>query len=113
MSAFFESGLSFLLFLPAFAIIAVLYCAFPRVPRGAPRRFADVAVGLLAGAASVIAMRHAFHAAGVDAGPIWRQIVATLASYGAFLGILAVALPLRARWFARLRARFAARRHER
>jgi hypothetical protein len=31
-------------------------------------------------------------------GALWKQIVATLLAYGVFLGVLAIALPLRAAW---------------
>ena len=104
MNAFFETGLSFLLFLPTFAIVAALYCAFPRMPRGVARRVADLVVVVLAGTLSVLAMRWGFHAADTGGGPLWRQILATLLSYATFLAVLALALPLRARWLRRLRA---------
>ena len=50
MHSFFESDLSFLLFLPTFAIIGALYCAFPRQPRPALRWLVDIAVVIAAAA---------------------------------------------------------------
>lgn len=98
MHSFFESDLSFLLFLPTFAVIGALYCAFPRKPRGALRWFADIAVVLAAAALSIVAMRWGFRASVGTGGALWKQIVATLLAYGMFLGVLAIALPLRAAW---------------
>lgn len=98
MHSFFESDLSFLLFLPTFAIIGALYCAFPRSPRNALRWLADIAVVIAAAALSIAAMRWGFRASIGSGGALWKQIVATLLAYGVFLGVLAVALPLRAWW---------------
>ncbi|HEY0181109.1 MAG TPA: hypothetical protein VGC30_15955 [Dokdonella sp.] len=96
-----QSSLAFVLFLPVFAIIGALYCAFPRRPRGALRLLADVAVLLAAAALSVAAMRAGFRAAAGVGGALWKQIVATLAAYGVFLAVVAAALPLRAIWLRR------------
>jgi hypothetical protein len=103
MNAFFETGLSFILFLPTFAIVGALYCAYPRTPRSALRWLADLAVLGVAAALSILAMRHGFHASAAAGGTLWKQVVATLLAYGAFLGVLCIALPLRALWFARRR----------
>jgi hypothetical protein len=101
MNPTIETGLAFILFLPAFAIIGALYCLFPRQPRGVARVFGDLAVLLLAAVLSVFAMRWGFHAAAGVAGALWKQIVATLLAYGAFLAIVCLALPLRAWWWRR------------
>ena len=103
MNTFFETGLSFLLFLPTFAIVGALYCAYPRTPRGARRWLADLAVLAVAGALSIAAMRWGFRAGSGTGGALWRQVVATLLAYGAFLGVFCLALPLRAAWLRRLR----------
>ena len=94
-----ETALAFILFLPWFAILGALYCLFPRQPRHARRRLADLAVLILAGALSIAAMRWGFAAAAdsVGGGRIWQQIVATLVAYGVFLAILTAAALLRAR----------------
>jgi hypothetical protein len=103
MNAFFETGLSFILFLPTFAIVGAIYCAWPRAPRGAMRWLADLGVLVLAAAASIVAMRWGFDASTGSGGHLWPQIVATLLAYGVFLAVLALAWPLRARWLRRRR----------
>ncbi|MEP7042948.1 MAG: hypothetical protein ABI843_07785 [Dokdonella sp.] len=105
MSPTVESGLAFILFLPVFFIIGALYCLFPRSPRGAARLLGDLGVLILAALLSVFAMRWGFHAASGVAGALWKQIVATLLAYGAFLGIVCIALPLRALWWRRIKRR--------
>ena len=103
MNAFFETGLSFILFLPTFAIVGTIYCAWPRAPRGAARWLADLGVLAFAAAASIVAMRWGFDAGTGSSGHLWRQIVATLLAYGVFLAVLVLAWPLRARWLRRRR----------
>jgi hypothetical protein len=101
METVFGATLAFFLFLPVFAILGVLYCAFPRKPRGAARLLTDLAALLLAAAISLFAMRWGFALALGVAGPIWKQILATLLAYAAFLASMGVALVLRAAWFRR------------
>ena len=96
MSPGIETALAFILFLPSFAILGALYCLFPRRPRHARRTLADLAVVSAAGVLSIGAMRWG-HALVEDQGRIWQQIVATLLAYGVFLGLLALAVPVRAR----------------
>ena len=92
-----ETALAFILFLPWFAILGALYCLFPRQPRHARRWLADLAMLILAGAASIAAMRWGFGAVAGEANRIWQQIIATLLAYGVFLAIMAAAVLLRAR----------------
>ncbi|MET0231118.1 MAG: hypothetical protein ABW186_09330 [Rhodanobacteraceae bacterium] len=101
MQTVFGATLAFFLFLPVFAILGVLYCAFPRTPRGAARWLADFAALIAAAAISLAAMRWGFSLATGVAGPIWKQIVATLLAYAAFLASMGAALLLRAAWFRR------------
>ena len=57
-----------------------------------------------AGLAGMDHSAHAGHAAGAadaHSGPIWRQVLAVLYAYGAFLAVLAVAIPLRMRLMTR------------
>lgn len=91
--------LSLLLFLPWFAVLGGLYWLFPRTPRPAARRRFDLVVLLLALVLSVAGMHWGYHEglAWRGAGPIWRQVLAVLYAYGAFLAALAVAIPLRMR----------------
>lgn len=93
-----ETGLAFILFLPVFSILGVLYWAFPRQPRTAWRRVADAAAVLAAGALSIVAMRWGFAASLGAGGRLWPQIVATLLAYGVFIAILTCTAILRAFW---------------
>ena len=89
--------LSLILFFPWFAILATLFWLFPRQPRGAARIGFDLATLLLALGLSFIGMRWGYLGADPDAGAIWKQVLATLVAYGAFLAVLSLAWPLRAR----------------
>ena len=91
-----EIGLALVLFLPTFAIIAGLFCAFPRAPRPRWRLAFDLCVVLLAAAASVWAMRWGFRAATGVGSAIWRQLLATLLAYGAFAAVIVAGVLLRA-----------------
>lgn len=91
------SYLSLILFFPWFAILGGLFLVFPRQPRNATRIAFDLATMLLALVLSFIAMRWGYVNADLQAGAIWKQVLATLLAYGAFLAVLAVAWPLRSR----------------
>jgi hypothetical protein len=95
--------LSLLLFLPWFALLGTLYWCYPRSPRPLARRLFDTLVLVLALVLSIAGM-HWGYAEGVadtGSGPIWRQVLAVLYAYGAFLAVLALAVPLRMRLMAR------------
>lgn len=100
MSGGYASYLAVLLFLPWFAVVAWGYWTFPRhlTRRGTRRRF-DGAVLLLAVSVSVLGMRWGLLNASVDSGPIWKQILATLIAYGAFLLVVTMGVALRAALF--------------
>ena len=91
--------LSLLLFLPWFAVLGGLYWLFPRSPRPGARRAYDAGVLVLALLLSIAGMHYGYNegVAYAGAGPIWRQVLAVLYAYGAFLAVLAVAIPLRMR----------------
>ena len=95
--------LSLVLFLPWFALLGTLYWLFPRQPRDAARRGLDTVALLLAFVLSIAAMLWGHHIGVVqdDAGPIWRQVLAVLYAYGAFLAVLVGAILLRSAWLAR------------
>lgn len=99
MSHDVELHLALILFLPWFAILGGLYWLFPRRPRTPARRLYDAGALLAAGALSVAGMRWGFLHADPQAGAIWKQVLATLAAYGAFLGGVAPATVLRALLF--------------
>lgn len=95
--------LSLLLFLPWFVLLGALYWLFPRQPRDAARRGFDAVALLMAFVLSIVAMLWGHHIGVVqsDAGPIWRQVLAVLYAYGAFLAVLVAAVLLRGIWLAR------------
>lgn len=93
--------LTLLLFFPWFVVLAGLFWFFPRHPRTPRRSWIDAALLLLALLMSIVAMHwgHALGQAAADAGAIWRQVLAVLSAYGAFLAVLCVAVWLRPRWW--------------
>ena len=99
--------LSLLLFLPWFALLGALYWFYPRTPRPAARRAFDFSVLLVALVLSILGMHWGYRMGEADAGsgPIWRQVLAVLYAYGAFLAVLALAVALRMRLMAGWRAR--------
>lgn len=86
------ADLALILFLPWFAILGALYWFYPRTLERTPRRrrFDVMALGV-AFAASFAAGRWGFAIASttIEAGPIWRQVLASLLAYKAFLAVLA------------------------
>ncbi|WP_217537608.1 hypothetical protein [Stenotrophomonas sp. GbtcB23] len=94
--------LSLLLFLPWFVLLGTLYWLFPRHPRHTARRLFDGVALLLAFVLSILAMLWGHHIGVVqsDAGPIWRQVLAVLYAYGAFLAVMVAAVLLRGGWLA-------------
>ena len=88
------ADLAIILFLPWFAILGALYWFYPRtLEKTAARRRFDVAALALAFLAAFLAGRWGFATAatGIEAGPIWRQVLASLLAYKAFLAVIAVA----------------------
>ncbi|MDX2299709.1 MAG: hypothetical protein NW204_08290 [Xanthomonadaceae bacterium] len=100
MSSGVSGWLALLLLLPWFAIVAWAYWSFPRhlTRRGTRRRF-DGAVLLLAVSASFLGMRWGLLHASADSGPIWKQVLAALIAYGAYLAVVAMGVGLRAMLF--------------
>jgi hypothetical protein len=92
--------LAVILFLPWFALLGSLYWFYPRQPRGLRRQSFDAGVLLVAFVLSFGGMQWGYTLGEADAGSgaIWRQVMATLVAYGAFLVVLLLAVPLRA-WF--------------
>jgi hypothetical protein len=97
------ADLALILFLPWFAILAVLYWFYPRTLARTPaRRRFDIAMLALAFVASFIAGRWGYSIASttIEAGPIWRQVLASLLAYKAFLVVMAAAWTWRGLKFA-------------
>lgn len=95
--------LALILFLPWFLLLSALFWFFPRQPQGARRKAFDMTALAVALAMSFAGMRLGYGLGAADAasGAIWKQVLATLAAYGAFLFVLTVAVPLRGWWLRR------------
>jgi len=89
--------LAVVLFLPWFLLLGALFWLFPREPRTAARKRFDVIALLLAFALSIAGMRwgYALGLADIGTGAIWKQVLATLVAYGAFLMAMFIAMVLR------------------
>ncbi len=103
--------LALLLLAPWLLILGWAYASYPKsLPRTPARRLFDALALLLAfGAASYAGLLGydavqlpALDEAGRRAsGAIWQQVLPALCGYGAYAGVLALALPLRARLWRR------------
>ncbi|GAB2623596.1 hypothetical protein [Novilysobacter erysipheiresistens] len=105
MNPLVELNLALILFVPWYAILAVLFWMFPRQPRGVARKAFDSASLVLATALSAWSMYWSIGTADPQYGDMWRQILATSVSYGVFLAVMTLAMLVRWRW---LRGRDAA-----
>ncbi|MDH5831764.1 hypothetical protein QFW80_14680 [Luteimonas sp. M1R5S18] len=97
MNPLVELNLTLILFLPWFAILATLYCWFPRQPRGAARVAYDVATLALSVGAFLWSVYWSVDNADTQYGRLWPQILATALGYGVFLGVLGLAFLVRRR----------------
>jgi hypothetical protein len=94
------SLLALVLFAPWFAIIGWVFWNFPKSHAITPsRRRLDIAALVSAVVLSTIAMRWSYFLPFENAGPIWSQVIATLAGYHVFLAVLLVAFLIRRRKF--------------
>ena len=95
--------LAIILFLPWFLLLGSLFYLFPREPRTARRRRFDLAALLVAFVLSFAGMQwgYALGLADSGTGAIWKQVLATLVAYGAFLFVLTVAVLLRSLFLSR------------
>lgn len=96
-----QTFLAFILFFPAFCVVGVLYCLFPRTSRSNVRLGADLVTLLVAAMLSIVAMRWGFYATLGVGGAVWKQVAATLLAYAVFLGVLGIGWILRALFFRR------------
>ena len=95
--------LAILLFLPWFLLLGALFWLFPRQPRNPRRKAFDIAALVVAFVMSFVGMQwgYALGLADVGTGAIWKQVLATLVAYGAFLFVLTVAVLLRSLFLSR------------
>ena len=96
--------LALILFLPWFLLLGALFWLFPRQPRNPRRKAFDIAALVVAFVMSFVGMQwgYALGLADVGTGAIWKQVLATLVAYGAFLFVLTVAVPLRSVFLSRI-----------
>ena len=90
-----QLNLALILFLPWYGILAAGYWFYPRQPKSAARRLYDAGALLLTLLASIAAMHWGFLSADTSVGALWKQVLATSVSYGAFLGAITAAFFLR------------------
>ena len=95
--------LAIILFLPWFLLLGALFWLFPRQPRNPRRKAFDIAALVVAFVLSFVGMQwgYALGLADEGTGAIWKQVLATLVAYGAFLFVLTVAVPLRSLFLSR------------
>ena len=95
--------LAIILFLPWFLLLGALFWLFPRQPRNPRRKAFDIAALVVAFEMSFVGMQwgYALGLADVGTGAIWKQVLATLVAYGAFLFVLTVAVLLRSLFLSR------------
>lgn len=90
-----QLNLAFILFLPWYAILGILYWVFPRQPRSLGRWCFDVAALSVATLATVASTQISYLNADTSVDAIWPQVLATAVSYGVFLGAMTAAYFLR------------------
>lgn len=86
-----QLNLAFILFLPWYAILGVLYWVFPRQPRTLGRWCFDVFALAIATLATVASTQWSYLNADTSVDAIWPQVLATAVSYGVFLGAMTAA----------------------
>ena len=101
MNPTIQINLALILFLPWYAILAALYWFYPRQPRTVARRLFDAGALVATTLLSILAMRWGFLTADTSVGELWKQVLATSVSYGAFLAALSTACLLRHRLIVR------------
>jgi hypothetical protein len=95
MNSTIQLNLALILFLPWYAILAWAYWFYPRQPRTSARRVFDAGALVVTIAMSVLAMHWGYRNADLSVGLLWRQVLATSVSYGAFLAGLTAAFLIR------------------
>lgn len=95
MSPVIALNLSLILLLPWYLVLGVVYWRTRRKPASAMQRLFDAAGLLCALAAAAASGWWSMHHADPAAGAIWKQVLASLIGYGAFLLVLACAFVLR------------------
>jgi hypothetical protein len=93
-------NLAIVLFAPWFLILAWAFWQYPKShQRRSGRRIFDLCVLAVALVASIAAMRWSYFLPFRGVGPLWPQVIATLAAYHAFLVVLVAGWFVRGRLF--------------
>jgi hypothetical protein len=100
MNPLVELNLALILFIPWFAILGVLFWAYPRRPARPGRRLFDLASLALSLVAAFAGMYWSMENADASFGHMWAQVLASSVSYGAFLLVMTAAFFVRRRWLA-------------
>lgn len=98
MNPLIELNLALILFLPWFAILAVLFWVYPRAPRTRTRWWFDASSLVLAIVAAALGTYWSYYNADPSWGGMWKQILASTISYGLFLLVMAAAFFLRRKY---------------
>ena len=98
MNPLVELNLALILFVPWFAILAVLFWLYPRQPRNLARTLFDSTSLVVATSLAAFGMYWSMENADPQHGHMWQQILATSISYGLFLAAMTLAIVLRWRW---------------
>lgn len=101
MNPLVELNLALILFVPWFAILAVLFWLFPRQPRTLARKAFDTASLVLATVMAALGMYWSMENADPRYGQMWQQVLATTLSYAMFLAVMTLAMLVRWRWLRR------------
>ncbi|SKA04499.1 hypothetical protein [Novilysobacter spongiicola] len=101
MNPLVELNLALILFVPWFAILAVLFWLFPRQPRTLARKAFDTASLVLATVMAALGMYWSMENADPQYGHMWQQVLATTLSYAMFLAVMTLAMLVRWRWLRR------------
>lgn len=95
MSPVIALNLSLILLLPWYVVLGIVYWRTRRRPASVAQRLFDTASLLGALAAAAASGWWSMHNADPTAGAIWKQVLASLIGYGAFLLVLGCAFVLR------------------
>lgn len=95
MSEAVQLNLAFILFLPWYALLAVVYWVYPRAPRTLSRWCFDVASLTVAALATIASTQWSYRAADTSIDAMWPQVLATAVSYGVFLAVMTAAFFIR------------------
>ena len=93
-----ELNLALILFVPWFAILAVLFWLYPQQPRSLQRTVFDSVSLVSATVLAAWGMHWSMENADPRFGHMWQQVLATTVSYGVFLGVMTLAMVVRWRW---------------